>query len=159
MSAACGFDAGEAFSTLIADLKANIGEWRQWYDMDAPESHPMPQGYSDKLSPLEKMLVLRCFRVDRIVPAIIKFVMTTMGSEYVTPPVLDFMSIYKDSRPLVPVIFVLSPGADPATDIFKLANKLGSSWPRSDPSLPAGLAGHRTRLAPMAVDSPRVAGQ
>lgn len=48
-----------------------------------------------------------------------------MGQQYVMPPVLDFMNIYKDSTPLVPIIFVLSPGADPATDIFKLANKLG----------------------------------
>jgi len=42
----------------------------------------------------------------------------------VTPPVLDFMNAFKDSTPLVPVIFVLSPGADPASDIFKLATKL-----------------------------------
>ena len=68
--------------------------------------------------------------IDRIVPAIIKFVIATMGGEYVSPPVLDFMSIFKDSKPIVPVIFVLSPGADPATDIFKLANKLGMSGPK-----------------------------
>jgi len=53
-----------------------------------------------------------------------------MGPEYVSPPVLDFMSIFKDSQPTVPVIFVLSPGADPATDIFKLAGKLGMSGPK-----------------------------
>lgn len=35
------------------------------------------------------------------------------------------MAVYEQSTPLVPVIFVLSPGADPATDIFKMANKMG----------------------------------
>ena len=29
-----------------------------------------------------------------------------------------------------PIIFVLSPGADPATDIFKLANILGMGGPK-----------------------------
>ena len=95
---------------LIPDLKSDINKWKDWYDMDAPESHPIPGGYDDKLSPLERMLVLRCFRVDRIVPSIIKFVMKEMGAEYVAPPVLDFMLIFKDSTPLVPVVFVLSPG-------------------------------------------------
>ena len=120
----------ESCANLIPDLKAAIGQWKEWYDLDAPESHPMPQGYDERLTPLEKMLVLRCFRVDRVVPAIIKFVIATMGQQYVMPPVLDFMAIFKDSRPLVPVIFVLSPGADPATDIFKLAAKLGMSGPK-----------------------------
>jgi len=114
-------------ANLITDLKADLPKWKEWYDLDAPESHPMPQGYEENLSALERMLVLRCFRVDRIVPAIIKFVINTMGGEYVSPPVLDFNVIYKDSKSNVPVIFVLSPGADPATDIFKLAAKLGMS--------------------------------
>ena len=67
---------GDQFASLPADLLRSIEEWSTWYDLEAPESHPMPQGYDEKLTPLEKMLVLRCFRVDRIVPAIIKFVIS-----------------------------------------------------------------------------------
>jgi dynein heavy chain len=115
----------DVYKDLITDVKAAVGEWKQWYDLEAPESAPMPQGYNEKLSSIGRMLVLRCFRVDRISVAITKFIIAEMGQDYVQPPVLDYMNIYKDSKPLVPVIFVLSPGADPATDIFKLSNKLG----------------------------------
>ena len=120
----------ENFSNLIPDIRGSVGAWKAWYDLEAPESAPMPQQYSERLTPLERMLILRCFRVDRIYVAITKFVMIEMGPQYVSPPVMDFMNIFKDSTPLVPVIFVLSPGADPATDIFKLANKLGMSGPK-----------------------------
>ena len=46
----------EPCSSLIPDLKAEISKWKEWYDLEAPESHPMPQGYDEKLSPLERML-------------------------------------------------------------------------------------------------------
>ena len=120
----------ENFANLIPDIRASVGAWKAWYDLEAPESVAMPQGYSERLTPLERMLILRCFRVDRIYVAITKFVMIEMGPQYVSPPVMDFMNIYKDSTPLVPIIFVLSPGADPATDIFKLATKLGMGGPK-----------------------------
>jgi dynein heavy chain len=121
---------GDEFSSLPADVRAAVGEWRAWYDLEAPESSPMPQGYADKLSALGKMMVLRCFRVDRIYVAITKFVIGVMGEKYVQPPVLDFPAVFQASDPMVPVIFVLSPGADPASDIFKLANKLGMGGPK-----------------------------
>ena len=116
---------GDQFANLPADLLRSTDEWRAWYDLEAPESHAMPQGYSERLSPLERMLLLRCFRVDRIYVAITKYVILQMGEQYVAPPVLDFKRVLQDSTPIVPVIFVLSPGADPASDIFKLANTVG----------------------------------
>ena len=84
---------GEHFETLPADLLRATEEWRAWYDLEAPESVPMPQGYHEKLTPLERMLVLRCFRVDRIYVAITKYVIELMGERYVAPPVLDFKKV------------------------------------------------------------------
>ena len=121
---------GEQFEAMPADLLRATEEWRAWYDLEAPESHPMPQGYNDKLTPLEKMLVLRCFRVDRIYVAITKYVIELMGEKFVSPPTLDFKKVLGQSTPTVPVIFVLSPGADPASDIFKLANAVGMGGPK-----------------------------
>ena len=91
----------------------------------------MPQGYEETLTPLERMLLLRCFRVDRIYVAITKFVMIEMGQQYVQPPVLDFMNIFKDSTPLVPIIFVLSPGADPQPTSSSSRPSSGWAGPRS----------------------------
>lgn len=49
----------------------------------------------------------------------------TTGSKYVMPPVINYQSIYEQSTATASVIFILSPGADPATDLSKLAEQLG----------------------------------
>lgn len=48
-----------------------------------------------------------------------------MGNEYITPPVLNLDDIYEQTSPLIPVVFILSPGADPTKDLFKLAKRCG----------------------------------
>lgn len=44
---------------------------------------------------------------------------------YVQPPVINFGAIYEQSTPFSPIVFILSPGSDPAGDIMKLAEKSG----------------------------------
>ena len=70
--------------------------------------------------------VLRCLRVDRVTVGITRYVIAKLGDRYVQPPVLDYASIYLQSTEMTPIVFVLSPGADPAFDIFKL----GGRWLR-----------------------------
>ena len=48
-----------------------------------------------------------------------------MGEKYVTPPVISFESVFEQSTPFSPIIFILSPGADPAGDLGKLAERVG----------------------------------
>ena len=97
----------------------------QWFDKDAPESFPFPGRYSEGLSDLQQLLLLRCFRVDRVYRAITNFVMGRMGEQYVTPPVISFDNVYDQSTPQSPIVFILSPGADPAGDLGKLADRMG----------------------------------
>lgn len=104
----------------IADDIASDGEaWRAYYELDAPETAALPGGYSGRLSQFEVLLLLRCLRVDRVVVGITHFVIQTLGDRYVTPPVLDYHAIFRQSSPTTPVVFVLSPGADPAFDVFR----------------------------------------
>ena len=64
--------------------------------------------------------VLRCLRVDRVTVGITRYVIAKMGEKYVQPPTLDYSAIYRQSTQMTPIVFVLSPGADPAFDVFKL---------------------------------------
>lgn len=48
-----------------------------------------------------------------------------MGEQYVTPPVVNLENILEQSTPLSPIVFILSPGADPAGDLGKLAEIKG----------------------------------
>lgn len=62
--------------------------------------------------------------MDRVTVGITRYVIAKMGEKYVQPPTLDYPAIYRQSTQMTPIIFVLSPGADPAFDVFKLGRLL-----------------------------------
>lgn len=45
------------------------------------------------------------------------------SARYVQPPVISFDAILQQSTPLSPVVFILSPGSDPVSDLMKLAER------------------------------------
>ncbi len=115
----------DKFASLADDLEKNHKVWKKWFNSDNPEIEPLPGKYKDSLSGFQKLMLLKCFRVDRMQPAITNFVINRMGERYVTPPVIDLQNIYEQSSSTRPVVFILSPGADPVADLAKIADKLG----------------------------------
>lgn len=104
---------------MADDIVAHGDAWKAYYELEAPESARLPGDYSSRLSQFEVLLLLRCLRPDRVVVGITHFVVASLGDRYVTPPVLDYRALFKQSSPTTPVVFVLSPGADPAFDVFR----------------------------------------
>lgn len=47
------------------------------------------------------------------------------GVRFVTPPMVTFEAIFEQSTPFTPVIFILSPGSDPTSNLQKLAERSG----------------------------------
>ncbi|KAK7877270.1 hypothetical protein WMY93_032024 [Mugilogobius chulae] len=115
----------EQFSSLPDDVETHSDDWKSWYDLDAPEKSTFPRTYQESLTVFQRLLLLRCFRVDRVYRAVTDYVTVTMGEQYVQPPVISFDAIYRKSSPFSPIVFILSPGSDPATDLMKLAERTG----------------------------------
>ncbi|XP_074410515.1 dynein axonemal heavy chain 10 isoform X7 [Zonotrichia albicollis] len=113
----------EKFESLPDDVEDNQDEWKNWYDTDALEQIPLPMHYQRSVTDFQKLLLLRCFRVDRMYRAVMDYVTVTMGETYVQPPVISFDAILQQSTPFIPVVFILSPGSDPVSDLMKLAER------------------------------------
>jgi dynein heavy chain len=56
-----------------------------------------------------------------LMPAIANFVEWKIGHYFVEPPMSDLPTVFKDSFPTTPLIFVLSPGADPLNALENFA--------------------------------------
>lgn len=59
--------------------------------------------------------------MDRMVSCLMSFIVQHFGSKFTEPPVLDLNAVFKQSQPTVPLMFVLSPGADPSLNLIQLS--------------------------------------
>jgi dynein heavy chain len=117
------------FKDVPAHVKSDDSKWCDWYNLEAPEKGELPASCED-LDAFERMCLVKCFRPDRIQDCVTQFVIQKIGEGYVQPPVLNFNHVLKMSSPNTPVVFILSPGADPAYSIFELADIEGMSPPK-----------------------------
>jgi dynein heavy chain len=56
--------------------------------LDKPETVEFPDGYTQKTNNFQKLMLLRCFRADRVYRAVTNYITEMMGIEYTTPPVV-----------------------------------------------------------------------
>lgn len=118
--------SAECFKNIMKDVIEAQDEWRVWYDLEKPEDSHLPQDYDKKLTLMQKLLVIRVFRKDRIFNAIKNFIRTTTGTDYfINAPAINLEKIHNQSNEKTPILFILSPGVDPMSYVTQLAIKKG----------------------------------
>uniref|UniRef100_A0A8C3MH56 Uncharacterized protein n=1 Tax=Geospiza parvula TaxID=87175 RepID=A0A8C3MH56_GEOPR len=113
---------------LMEHVRDNSSKWKPIYDSVRPHEEAFPDDWNS-LTGLDRMVILRCLRPDKIVPAVQIFIMENMGRTFIEPPTFDLGRSYSDSNCCAPLIFILSPGADPMAGLLKFADdvSMGSS--------------------------------
>jgi dynein heavy chain len=116
------------FRGLREHFTDHLDAWKALYDSKMPQDFvEMPKEWADKLSGLQKLVLLRVIRPDKVVHAARAFVEDNLGQRFTQPPPFDLGVVYNDSTAMAPLIFVLSPGADPMAALLKFANDNGFS--------------------------------
>jgi dynein heavy chain len=125
VSSKCSF-----YKDLADNMTRNESAWREFYEHNSPESGVIPDYATaidgDRhLGSWHRLLIVRTLRVDRSMLAIKDFIKLTekIGPKYVEPVTDTLESIYDEMVPHIPVIFLLSAGADPTDSIMQLCRK------------------------------------
>nr|XP_031838488.1 dynein heavy chain 7, axonemal-like [Nomia melanderi] len=120
----CRLDNVPGFEGFKDSFTKNVDAWKVVFDHMEPHALHFPAPY-EQLNPFHRMLVLRCVRPDKLVSAVQGFVEEQLGCQYVELPPFDLLSSFTDSYSCVPLIFVLTPGADPMAILLKFADDQG----------------------------------
>jgi len=145
-------EALPAFKGLAADVSGNAGgAWEAWVTSPAPAETAMPGRWGKVHSPglaasptspeatgpqpagtvtaFQRLLVLRALREEKTVQGVREFVRCQLGPTFYEAPPFDLEGAYNDSTSQSPLIFILSPGADPVDYLLKLAKSKGKGGP------------------------------
>ncbi|XP_062266298.1 dynein axonemal heavy chain 3 [Platichthys flesus] len=102
-------------------VQENISKWKKIYDSGQPHKEPLPDQWSELVG-MDRMVVIRCYRPDKLVPAVQDFIVDNMGQAFIEPPTFDLAGSFKDSNCCSPLIFILSAGSDPTAGLLKFAD-------------------------------------
>ena len=70
-------------------------------------------------------MLLKTLRPGKMIYAVKNFVKFELGPTFIESPPFDLEGTLEDSNSITPIIFVLSPGADPIAYLVSLAEKKG----------------------------------
>lgn len=142
----CGLDALPAFRGVAASLEAAPSAWEAWFRAPEPEGAELPREWESRCGELQRLLLVRALRPDRVLAAASAFASNALGQRFVEPPVLDLGECLDGAAgPGTPLIFVLSPGVDPAEPLRKLAEERGMGGKLFSVALGQGQVRRRSR--------------
>ncbi|CAM43859.2 putative dynein heavy chain [Leishmania braziliensis MHOM/BR/75/M2904] len=142
-----------AFCGLKGHLCAHLPYYKELFMSSAAHRQPMAADWADKLTPMQHLMFLRCVRPDKVMERLQDFVLAEMGEKFIRPPPFDLITSFKDSSPAVPLIFILSQGADPYDDWKRFADAQNMGKKLYDVSLGQGQGPRAERMMQEAMEN------
>jgi dynein heavy chain len=112
------------FSGLL-DAIAGGKEWETFCQADDINARPFPKDFAGKLSAFQQMIVVKSIKENLLTLVARNVVSNELGKLYIESPPFDLASCFNDSKNVMPLIFVLSAGADPTESLLSLAADKG----------------------------------
>lgn len=111
----------ESFGTITDSVINDMDIWYKWITCDNPHQTDLPLQWNESLTRFEKLIVLKAFRPEKIMFAFIDYVQYEMGKFYIESPAITLDIVYADTDQITPLVFILSPGADPTQMLLNFA--------------------------------------
>uniref|UniRef100_A0A8C5V6J6 Dynein axonemal heavy chain 2 n=1 Tax=Microcebus murinus TaxID=30608 RepID=A0A8C5V6J6_MICMU len=107
------------FHGLMNSFEQYPRDWHLWYTNPTPEKVMLPGEWENACNEMQRMLIVRSLRQDRVSFCVTSFIVTNLGSRFIEPPVLNMKLVMEDSTPRSPLVFILSPGVDPTSALLQ----------------------------------------
>ncbi|CAC5424056.1 DNAH [Mytilus coruscus] len=122
---------------LCRSIMSNSTQWNTFYKLEntyklMTEPFTNPKGEVtehgivfpwEQLNGFHRLLIIKVLRPGQLVESAQKFVEDQMSSNYLSTGSFDLKEIYDESSSKTPLIFILSPGTDPASQLIRFAKE------------------------------------
>ncbi|MES1912723.1 MAG: hypothetical protein MHM6MM_004949 [Cercozoa sp. M6MM] len=114
----------ENFKRVIDDMAKNTATWKLWISSSTPlqELDGILMASGLRFDAVDRLLLVKIFHPQCFPATVNAFIETVLrDKQFIRPPTLDYAKVVNDCLPKVPVVFVLSSGADPQSELEKIA--------------------------------------
>ncbi|KAL1138662.1 hypothetical protein AAG570_008724 [Ranatra chinensis] len=126
------------FKSFVESFIVSYDSYKHIIDSTQPHREPLPQPWNSNFDAFHKMVIVKCLRPDKVTNCMQDFLSEHLGQQFIEPQTSDLAAMYKDSSVSSPLVFILSPGTDPAAELYKFADKLKMTKRLSSISLGQG---------------------
>ncbi|ELK27728.1 Dynein heavy chain 7, axonemal [Myotis davidii] len=147
----CRLDELPSFKAIRKEFMHLKDGWKRVYDSLEPHHEAFPEAWEDKMNDFQRMLIIRCLRPDKVIPMLQEFISSKLGRMFIEPPPFNLSKAFADSNCCAPLIFVLSPGADPMAALLKFADDQELSPESTHPDFRMWLTSYPSPNFPVAV--------
>ena len=95
--------------------------WKEYLQCENPVEVKLPKELDETFTEFQRVMLLKVLREEKLMIATTKFVFSILGQKFTVSPPYNLAECFADSTNLTPLIFVLSPGADPMIYLQGLA--------------------------------------
>lgn len=101
--------------------------WKEWAQSQDPHKKPLPMNYDEQseLHYFQVLLLLKGLCPEKLLFGIQEHVRRSLGDNFIIFPSATTADLYVDSTRSTPIVFVLSPGADPTSMLLRFAQSMG----------------------------------
>ncbi|XP_074141707.1 dynein axonemal heavy chain 6 isoform X2 [Sminthopsis crassicaudata] len=127
---------GISFQILISPIAIKLGNFQTYinptswegYAQEIPGQESADSNYwNAKLTMFQKLILIKCFKEEKVVFAITEFVIENLGKQFIENPPVDLATLYQDMSCFTPLVFILSTGSDPMGAFQRFARESGYS--------------------------------
>jgi len=122
-----GLESLDHFKGLGDDIQSDSDEWNEWFNSDSPELKSLPGEYDKTITNIQKLILLKVMRPDRLLKSLRDFVSNTMGPEYITERSFNMRSTFDETNNQTPIFFTLFAGVDPTPWVEGLGKELNKT--------------------------------
>ena len=123
-SALCNTQTGiPIYKEVVQSIIQDYPSWEAWLYSQEPFQTNLPLDFNDKLTIFQKLLLIKLLRTEKSLISMNLYVLKTLGQKFFSNVPATMEEVYQDTDQKTPMIFILSPGADPLLNLQRFAKE------------------------------------